>query len=750
MKRTLLGLFVMGSLVGLGSVGVYFAQGKLARSNNAEETEFQDVPDRTPKPIAVAKSVADSPAGRNSPFVGDSAPPASAAADPYDSTTQEVAPADAGYASYGGNGAADYADDIPDAGPLPTAHDAAGASDRYAEYDAQPAGAEQPSDIPDADQMAAAPMASPFAGRDARPVEQPDPQSRYAERPAAAELPVEAADASGDQFADVPGGEPRRLEAAEPQPAANRYGSPPGGNPLRADVDSQYGQGANPYGTEPPQDAPATNAYPAEAAAAPLAGGATSFDNSASPEGTGRPGEPQLNGQQAPSLVIEKVAPPEIQIGKPAQFVVKVKNVGTATAHEVEVHDTIPQGTQLLDTAPPSNRGANGELVWELGSLKPGDERTMEMQLMPTAEGEIGSVATVRFHAQASVRTLATKPMLAIEVLGPSKVMKGEPLSLRVKLSNPGTGAAAGVMLSETVPQGLSHAAGKDLEFEVGTLKPGEARELDLTLTAAEAGQVTNIIKADGDANLHAEAHTEIEVVAPLLQVSMTGPKRRYLERNATHNISVTNPGTAAAKNIDLVAVLPRNLKFVEANNGGQFDEATHAVYWNLEELPPHETGTVKLTTLPLEAGEARLMIKSSSQSGLKDEREEVVSIEGLAAINFQLSDIKDPIEVGAQTAYEIRVTNQGTKAASNVSLAALLPRGMKPLSAEGPVRYQIEGQRVLFEPLKTLAPKADTSFTIKVQAVEAGDQRVEVQVATDEIRDPISKEESTRVYGDE
>jgi len=144
------------------------------------------------------------------------------------------------------------------------------------------------------------------------------------------------------------------------------------------------------------------------------------------------------------------------------------------------------------------------------------------------------------------------------------------------------------------------------------------------------------------------------------------------------------------------------------------------------------------------------VLIKSSSPNGLKDEREEIVAIEGLEAINFQLADLKDPIEVGGETSYEIRVTNQGTKAASNVRLAALVPRGMKPIAAEGPVRYKIEGQRIVFEPLRQLAPKADTAFTIKVQAGEVGDQRVEVQVTTDEIRDPISKEESTRVYGNE
>src|SRR5690606_29929412 len=149
----------------------------------------------------------------------------------------------------------------------------------------------------------------------------------------------------------------------------------------------------------------------------------------------------------------------------------------------------------------------------------------------------------------------------------------------------------------------------------------------------------------------------------------------------------------------------------------------------------PQETGVVKLTTLPLEAGEARVVIRSvSAESGLKDEREEVVQIEGLAAINFQLTDLKDPIEVGGETSYEIRVTNQGTKASSNVHLAAIMPAGFKPLSAEGPVRYKIEGQRIIFEPLRQLAAKAETVFTIKAQATGVGDQRIAVQLATDEI----------------
>ena len=143
----------------------------------------------------------------------------------------------------------------------------------------------------------------------------------------------------------------------------------------------------------------------------------------------------------------------------------------------------MPQGTQLIDTTPQAKRGPQGELVWDLGSLKPGEEQTAELQLMPMNEGEIGSVATVHFRAEASVRTMATKPMLNLEVFAPSKVMKGDDVTLKIKLSNPGSGAATGVVLSENVPAGTQALGRPELEFEVGTLKPGETRELELGLT---------------------------------------------------------------------------------------------------------------------------------------------------------------------------------------------------------------------------------------------------------------------------
>jgi uncharacterized repeat protein (TIGR01451 family) len=319
-----------------------------------------------------------------------------------------------------------------------------------------------------------------------------------------------------------------------------------------------------------------------------------------------------------------------------------------------------------------------------------------------------------------------------------------------VEIHNPGSGDATGVMLLENIPAGVSHPAGKSLEFEIGTLRAGETRKLDLALTAVQAGIVNNRLVARGDANLEAESTAEFEVIAPNLHVSIEGPRKRYLERQATYSVALDNPGTAAARDIELVTELPDGMKFVRANNLGEYDPASHSVHWSLAELPPNERGVVKLVMLPTTAGEQRLQVKTRASQGLADTTEHAVLVEGLAAIMFEVVDVEDPIEVGGETSYEIRVVNQGSKIATNLQVAATLPPGMTATSAAGPTQYQIGQGQVVFAPLARLAPKADTTYRIDVQGLQPGDKRFRVQVLTSEVEQPITKEESTRVYADE
>ena len=89
-------------------------------------------------------------------------------------------------------------------------------------------------------------------------------------------------------------------------------------------------------------------------------------------EGRGVPGTKKLEGVQSPSLTIEKIAPTEIQVGKPATFEVVVTNTSQVTAYAVQLLDEVPRGTRLVSTTPRAEQSADGNVVWALGDLGAG------------------------------------------------------------------------------------------------------------------------------------------------------------------------------------------------------------------------------------------------------------------------------------------------------------------------------------------------------------------------------------------
>ncbi len=540
----------------------------------------------------------------------------------------------------------------------------------------------------------------------------------------------------------------RTMDGNSSFPATDRMMEPPAG------VANSTPPGYPPVGSSPQASIPPVRP-PSSVATRPTVsenrvGNDTARNPASAEEGTGTPGETILDGPQNPAIVMQKSAPSEIQVGKPAKFAIKVRNTGQATATNLVVRDEVPKGTRLIDTSPSAARIEGGQIEWELGSLEPNQETLVVMQVMPLFEGEVGSVATVTFNTLASVRTRCTKPELVLEHTAPRRVLSGGPVAFTIKLSNPGSGSATGVTLEATVPKGLSHPAGAELEFEAGTLAPGETRELELTLNATEAGMVESLLIARADANLVSESRATLEVIAPKLKVSLKGPSRRYLERPGTYEIGVSNPGTATAKDVELVATLPPGMKFQETNNAGVYDAERHSVFWSVAELPADGGGTVELVVMPLEAGEQKISVEGRAEMGLVDMADQTVAVEGLASLYFEVHDSVDPIEVGEDTIYEIRVLNEGSKAAENVQVVATLPNSMKPLSGEGATPASVQGQLVQFGPLARLAPKADATYQIRVQGLGAGYQRISVQIQSDDMEHPVTREESTRIYSDQ
>ncbi len=561
--------------------------------------------------------------------------------------------------------------------------------------------------------------------------------------------PVAAPDfANGDPVAasnPAPGDPAVSPAAASPPSNLPQYDATPS-----PQFDSPSPGGVATAATAPPQPAavpapayaPAPSAQPAAyRSAAPVADTAGLV--------TATPGPRELDGPQLPSISVEKLAPDDMQVGKPAAFKTVIRNAGRATAKNVVVTDRVPQGTQLIDVTPQPDQGADGSLVWKFAALEPNEEVVISLEVMPQIEGEIGNQALVTFQAQASARTICTKPELLVEHTTDPQVLIGDDVVFNITISNPGSGDATGIVLEEDVPPGLTHVAGSELEYEIGTLRPGESRRLELVLKASEAGTISNKLRVRGDGSLLAEHMTQLEVIAPKLQVGMVGPQRRYLDRQGTYQVSFSNTGTAIAKNVELATYMPKGLKFVSTGGKGQYDARAHAVYWSLDQLAPGQQGTVDLVAMPIATGEQKLQTEGTADLGLAAKYEHTTQVDAITAVVFTVKDTQDPIEVGSETTYEIFVANHGTKTGTNVQLVAILPEELTPISGEGTSRVAIQGQQMVMEPIERMGPGDEASYKIKVKGRLAGDHVIDVRLVCDELPVPVTKQESTKVYSD-
>lgn len=465
--------------------------------------------------------------------------------------------------------------------------------------------------------------------------------------------------------------------------------------------------------------------------------------------GTGTPGPSAMEGTQAPRLSVEKTAPPEIQVGKPSTWSITVKNEGGMEARGVQIHDVIPRGAKFISSNPRAARGETGDLTWNVGNMPPGTMAVVKVELVPVEEGTIGSVASVTFRSEASAKSVATRPQLTLQTTGQQRVLVGDATELVITVSNPGSGVTRNVVLAETVPPELQFDGGAELIYQLGDLQPGETKQVALPLTAVRAGGLTNTIVATADANLRAESTFAMEVTAPALAVSMEGPSKRFLEREGTYKVTVTNPGTAPAKDVEMKVALPAGVQFVQANNGGGFLADSRNVCWRLAELPVGDSATAEMTVALTETGTLALKYEAVADICPVKRGEKAIQVEGIAALMFQVSDSNDPVQVGEETTYEVNVMNQGSKQAEDVCVVVRVPAGMQVVECKAPAQHTVQGNEIHFAALPQLAPKAEMIYQLRMRGLAVGDQRISVGVSSREFVTPIVKEESTRVYAE-
>ena len=276
---------------------------------------------------------------------------------------------------------------------------------------------------------------------------------------------------------------------------------------------------------------------------------------------------------------------------------------------------------------------ATGQNPVELavGTLAPGQTKTLDLPLTASAAGRYGVrvTATADGSVAASSDAVAVsvrRAELKVAVVGPKLTYLNQDFTWTVGVANSGDSAVSNVAVRATLPpevklkdaDGGKSTAGS-VEWSVAELKPGEQRTYKLTLTAAkltDRAALTVVAQADAASGsekptgdpVQARGAAAVAVIgtpAVMLEVA-TPPGIVEVGKRVTYKVRVKNQGTVSARNLEVAAFVPAELKVRSTTPEARNEPGGKLGFASVDELRPGETLTFTVEVEAAQPGDAR------------------------------------------------------------------------------------------------------------------------------------------------
>ncbi|HEX4962806.1 MAG TPA: hypothetical protein VF173_18365 [Thermoanaerobaculia bacterium] len=289
-------------------------------------------------------------------------------------------------------------------------------------------------------------------------------------------------------------------------------------------------------------------------------------------------------------LTLTKLGPGRVERGAPLTFTFMVANAGPSDA-AVTLTDPTPAGLTFATADAP----CAGGFPCNLGTIAAGATLTFTATwTVPAAYAgpdPIVNVASVQSDASdphpaddtaRSATAVARAPQadLAISKTAPAVASVGSTVTYRLTVTNNGPDDAQGVVLSESIPAGLSFVSATapcqtGFDCALGTLNAGASRSVDVTLSIpagysgpsliVNTASVTATTADPTPGNNAANAITSLVASAIDLDVVKLAPVMVDRGQDLVYTLKVTNHGPATATNVFLADPTPSGLTFASA-----------------------------------------------------------------------------------------------------------------------------------------------------------------------------------------
>jgi uncharacterized repeat protein (TIGR01451 family) len=235
-----------------------------------------------------------------------------------------------------------------------------------------------------------------------------------------------------------------------------------------------------------------------------------------------------------PQVSLDINGPQKRVVGRPAEWKITVRNPSPSALANVVVRDRLPSELEF-QAAPQGGQYQNGEVVWNIGTLQPNEQRVLDLITLasrpaPLAEQRAEVVADgLRREARATIEIqgLAAITMNLTALNSPVEV--GKPAVYRLEVINQGSAELKGVEVKATASEQLrpikaqgparETVAGRLVTFDaLPAIQPGAKATYFIECQAEKQGDARLHVEVTSDANREPLVREEaLRVIAPFL-----------------------------------------------------------------------------------------------------------------------------------------------------------------------------------------------------------------------------------------
>jgi uncharacterized repeat protein (TIGR01451 family) len=464
-------------------------------------------------------------------------------------------------------------------------------------------------------------------------------------------------------------------------------------------------------------------------------------------------GETLLSTKQ-PVIVSRVEGPRQILVGREATYRVILENTSDADARDLTAQVRVPEWAEVVDvisssgTVERADVNGPGVLSWKLQDLTGRSAQSLAVRLIPRSGKPLNlSVEWTQAPVASEAMVEVQEPKLEMKISGPQEVLFNKAQRFQLSLSNPGTGVAENVVIKLIPPGGDESSASS---HTVGTLQAGASKEIELELTAREAGELTMKASATATGDLHSEAVRQVLCRKPELELDWRGPAEKYAGTEASYYFRVRNSGSATTEPVAMRVKLPQGVKLVSASEGYKLDAQSGEINWLLPGIAAGEAEFIQICCEVDRAGTNRFDVIAETKSGdLRSEKAIETNVIAVADLKLTVTDPQGPVPVGETAVYEIKIRNRGTTDAQNVGVVGLFSAGIDPNTVEG-AQFSVRDGRVSIHPINTLPAGQELVLKIRAVATQAGTHVFRAEVSCQDLDIKLAAEETTKFYEDQ